>query len=99
LCEKVVRAINKLLSKIPSGIPPEVTLVTVCAAESSFDQVTVPPTSTVTSAGSQHSLVSSHPGTEVPAGTLTEADEAANEVGIVENKVTEITNRMTPITG
>ena len=97
MCEKVEPAKNKLLSKIPSGAP-EVILVTVCAAESSFDQVTVPPTSTVTWAGIQHSLVSSHPGTEEPDGILTEADEAANEDGLVENRVTEITSKMMPMT-
>jgi hypothetical protein len=47
---------------------------------SSFDHVTVSPTPTEISDGSQHSLVSSHPGTEVPAGTLT---SAANADGIV----------------
>ena len=57
---------------------------------SSTVHVTLPPTSTVTSAGSQHSFVSSHPGTEVPDGILTEADEAANEVGTKENNPNEI---------
>jgi len=52
--------------------------------------VTSPPTSTVTSAGIQHSLVCSHPGTDEPDGILTEADEAANEVGTRENNPNEI---------
>jgi hypothetical protein len=40
---------------------------------SSFDQVTSPPTSTVTSAGMKHSFVASHPGTEEPVGIDTDA--------------------------
>jgi len=82
VAEKVVAAMNKLLSKTPSGPSAAEPLVTVCAAESSFDHVTVPPTSIVTSAGIKHSLVSSHPGTDVPAGALTDAVSAANAEGV-----------------
>ncbi len=63
---------------------------------SSLDHVTVPPTSTVTSLGIQHSLVCSHPGTEDPDGTLTEADESAKEEGIIENRVSEISIKIIP---
>jgi len=64
-------AIKRLLSKMPSGPSLAIPLVTVWAAVSSLDHVTVSPTLIVTSAGMKHWFLSSHPGTEDPAGAET----------------------------
>ncbi len=77
--ENVVPAINKPLSKFPSGSPDAELLVTKWAVVSSLDHVTSPPTSIVTVLGTKHRSVSSQPGTEEPAGTLTDAANAFSE--------------------
>ena len=43
MCSNVVALMNMLLSNNPSGPSEGVPLVTVCAAESSFDHTTVSP--------------------------------------------------------
>ncbi len=62
---------TRLLSNTPDGPSAGLPPVTVCAAESTLIHSTVSPALIVTSAGDQHSLVSSHPGTEVPTGIST----------------------------
>jgi len=93
--EYVVPAKNRPLS---NSFPTEseslgVPLVTVCAAESSFDHVTLPPASIVTSGGSQHVFVSSHPGTEVPDGTPTpqsSGSSSGQEVAALKNAMSSL---------
>ena len=58
--------IIRLLSQTPLGPSDGFPLVVVCAAESVFCQVTVPPTGTIAEYGRKQELVSSHPGTDVP---------------------------------
>ena len=64
----------KLLSNMASGPPCGVPDVTVCAAVSSFIQVTSPPISSVTILGmKQPSAVSSQPGADDPGALVTVA--------------------------
>ena len=70
--EKVFPGMNSELSNIPASPFSVVPLVTVWATESLFVQVTSPSISTVTSYGTKHSFVFSHPEIEMPDGILTE---------------------------
>ena len=67
--ENVVPDMNKLLSKPPSGTPL-LPLVTVCAAESALNHVTVEPFVVRNLYGTKQDFESSHPGTEVPDGIM-----------------------------
>jgi len=56
---------------MPDGPSAGLPLVTVCAAVSTLSHSTVSPALIVMFAGVKQEFVSSHPGTEVPAGAST----------------------------